>query len=106
VFPVLDEGGRVVGLLAAEALRLFVADAAAALDITIVAEVMTTAVVFGERDDVRSAALALVRGDVRAAPVIDAGGHIIGMLDQSDIVRALSGDDAGASMSSMRITRP
>jgi CBS domain-containing protein len=31
-----------------------------------------------------------VSGDVRAAPVLDAPGEIIGMIDQQDVVRALT----------------
>jgi len=46
--------------------------------------------VFGERDDVRTAALALVRRDLRSAPVLDAQGTIIGMVDEHDIMAALS----------------
>jgi CIC family chloride channel protein len=89
VFPVLDDGGKVVGLMAAEAMRSFVADDAA-IDVAIVADAMVQPLVFGERDDVRTAALALVRRDLRAAPVLDAQGTIAGMIDEHDIMRALS----------------
>ena len=53
--------------MAAEALRAFVSDGAA-IDVAIVADAMVEPLVFGERDDVRTAALALVRRDLRAAP--------------------------------------
>jgi predicted transcriptional regulator len=89
VFPVIDDSGKVVGLMAAESLRAFVADGAA-LDVAIVADVMVQPLVFGERDDVRTAALALVRRDLRAAPVLDEAGGIAGMIDEHDIMRALS----------------
>jgi CIC family chloride channel protein len=91
VFPVLDSEGGVAGLLPAEALRTFVADGAA-IDVAIVADVMKMPLTFRVRDDVRKAALALVQSDLRAAPVLDDDGKIIGMIDQSDIVRALSGE--------------
>jgi CIC family chloride channel protein len=89
VFPALDDAGKVVGLVAAESLRAFVADGAA-IDVAIVADVMVTPLVFGERDDVRTAALALVRRDLRSAPVLDAQGRILGMIDEHDIMAALS----------------
>lgn len=89
VFPVLDDNDKVAGLLAAESLRTFVVDGAA-IDVAIVADAMVPPLTFTERDDVRSAALQLVRRDVRAAPVLDPNGRILGMLDQQDIVRAIT----------------
>jgi predicted transcriptional regulator len=89
VFPVLDDANKVVGLMAAESLRNFVADGAA-IDVAIVADVMVEPLVFGDRDDVRTAALALVRRDLRAAPVLDEKGGIAGMIDEHDIMRALT----------------
>jgi CIC family chloride channel protein len=89
VFPVVDDAGKVMGLLAAESLRGFLADGAA-LAVTIVADAALPPVSFAETDEVRSAALALVRNDLRAAPVIDATGRVVGMLDEHDITRALT----------------
>jgi CIC family chloride channel protein len=89
VFPVLDDANKVVGLMAAESLRNFVADGAA-IDVAIVADVMVEPLVFGDRDDVRTAALALVRRDLRAAPVLEDTGTIAGMIDEHDIMRALT----------------
>src|SRR5262249_41245027 len=78
VFPVLDDVGKVVGLLSAEALRSFVVDGTA-IGVAIVADAMVPAVVFEQRTDIRTAAAALVRADLRAAPVLDADGMILGM---------------------------
>lgn len=96
VFPVLDDGKKVVGLIAAESLRTFVNDAAA-IEVAIAADVMVAPLVFTERDDVRTAALALVRRDLRSAPVLDETGAISGMIDEHDIMRALS-SNPGESM--------
>jgi CIC family chloride channel protein len=96
VFPVLDDAGTVVGLLSAEALRgVFSEDVAAA----IVADVMVEPLTLRDTDGVRGAAVTLVRRDLRAAPVVDAEGKILGMLDQHDIVRAITAGPApGESM--------
>ncbi|HSN28917.1 MAG TPA: chloride channel protein, partial [Kofleriaceae bacterium] len=96
VFPVIDDAKKVVGLIAAESLRAFVTDGAA-LDVAIAADVMVEPLVFTERDDVRTAALALVRRDLRSAPVLDDSGAISGMIDEHDIMRALS-TNPGESM--------
>ena len=74
----------------------FVAEGAA-IDVAIVADVMVPPLVFALRDDVRTAALSLVRRDLRSAPVLDETGAIAGMIDEHDIMRALSGNP-GESM--------
>jgi CIC family chloride channel protein len=89
VFPVLDDRGAVAGLLSAEALRPFVTDESPR-DVVIVADIMVAPLTFTEKDEARAAALQLVKRDLRAAPVVDGGGTVIGMLDQHDIVRALT----------------
>jgi CIC family chloride channel protein len=89
VFPVLDDASKVVGLLSAEAMRAFVAEGTE-IDVAIVADFMSPPLTFLDSDEVRIAALQLVKRDLRAAPVLDAGGHVLGMLDQHDIVRTMS----------------
>lgn len=96
VFPVIGPDGAVAGLLSVEALRPFVADEAA-LAVAVVADVMGPSLVFRARDDLRTAARALVAADLRAAPVVDDAGAVIGLLDQHDIVSALTVGRAGAS---------
>ena len=88
VFPVLTDDGTVAGLLSAESLRGFVSDADAK-EVAIVADVMVPPLVFRDTDSVRSAATALVRRDLRAAPVVK-NGQLLGMIDQHDIVRAMT----------------
>jgi CIC family chloride channel protein len=98
VFPVLDDAKTVVGLLSAEALRgVFSEDGG--IPAAIVADVMVEPLVFRDSDEIRSAAVTLVRRDLRAAPVLDATGKILGLLDQHDIVRAITAAPApGESM--------
>ncbi len=103
VFPVLDDAGTVVGLLSAEALRgVFAEDGGAGAGAgaaAIVADVMVEALVFRDVDELRGAAIALVRRDLRAAPVVDETGAIVGLLDQHDVVQAITaGPAAGESM--------
>jgi CIC family chloride channel protein len=98
VFPVLDDAGAVVGLLSAEALRgVFAEDGEVAA--AIVADVMVEPLTFRDTDELRGAAITLVRRDLRAAPVLDASGKLLGLLDQHDIVHAITASPAaGESM--------
>jgi predicted transcriptional regulator len=79
--------------LSAESLRAFVAHEEAR-DVAIVADVMSPPLTFNERDDIRNAAVALVKRDLRAAPVLDDAGRVVGLLDQHDIVAALTAPPA------------
>ena len=93
VFPVLDDAGAVVGLLSAEALRgVFAEDGEVAA--AIVADVMVEPLTFRDTDELRGAAITLVRRDLRAAPVLDASGKVLGLLDQHDIVHAITASPA------------
>lgn len=84
VFPVLAEGA-VIGLVS----RADV-EHGAALGVAIVADVMVAPLTFAETEEIRTAALQLVKRDLRAAPVLDASGAVVGMIDQHDIVRTMS----------------
>ena len=102
VFPVLDEGNKLVGLLSAEGMRAFISNHDAR-DIAIVADIMVAPLTLAANDDIRTAAVALVSRDLRAAPVVDDHGAILGMLDQHDLVALLTAPppDADASASSI-----
>ena len=89
VFPVLDDAQKIVGLLSAEGLRGFVAHGDAR-DVAIVADVMVPPLTLAANDDIRTAAVALVGRDLRAAPVVNEHGTILGMLDQHDLVALLT----------------
>ena len=89
VFPVIDDAGLVVGLLSAEAMRAFVADDTE-IAVAIVADFMVAPLSFAETDPLRVAALELVKRDLRAAPVVDGSGRILGLIDQHDIVRTMT----------------
>jgi len=97
VFPVLDDAGKVAGLLSAESLRAFLANGAAA-ELAIVADAMVPALTFTEGTELRTAAIQLVSRDLRAAPVLDGNGAPIGLIDQHDIMRASTAAAPGDSM--------
>ncbi len=84
VFPILDDGLHVVGLLSAEALR-----SGGALDGNL-ADVMVAPLTFQATDSVRSAAILLSHRDLRAAPIVDGDGKLVAMLDQQDIMKAIT----------------
>ncbi len=92
VFPVLDQAGKIVGLVVADALRTFAA-APEAMGLAIAADVMKPAVTFEQTTPLRDAVVQLLRSDVRAAPVVDGAGRIVGLLDEADIMRMLSGNE-------------
>jgi CIC family chloride channel protein len=89
VFPVLGDDGGIAGLVEAQSTRTM-ANGGDVSDVAIVADLMKPPLAFKESDGIRQAAVALVRADLRAAPVLDSKGAIIGMVDQHDIVRALT----------------
>ena len=95
VFPVVDDSGKVVGLLSAESMRSFVADGTE-IDVAIVADFMVPPLTFLATDEIRTAALQLVKRDLRAAPVLDGAGTLLGMIDQHDIVRTMTAAAANA----------
>jgi CIC family chloride channel protein len=70
-------------------LRGFVAHGEAR-EVAIVADVAVAPLTFREHDDVRTAAVALVREDLRAAPVLDGDGRVVGMIDEHDVMRAMT----------------
>jgi CIC family chloride channel protein len=51
------------------------------------ADVMQEAVTVRPEEDLRTAAERMVRSRLRVLPVVDADGHVIGHLDESDIAR-------------------
>jgi CIC family chloride channel protein len=87
-FPVLGDDGAVAGILQAEAMRAFISSSDAR-GVAIVADVMQPPLTFKASDSIRDAAVTLVRRDLRAAPVL-INGKIVGMVDQHDIMRALT----------------
>nr|PZM91299.1 MAG: chloride channel protein [Pseudomonadota bacterium] len=90
VFPVRGEDGSFVGMVSAETVRLL----ASQPDVhgwTTAGDLMEPLVFVRPSDDLRTAAERLVTTRVRALPVIDASGRLVGFLDQVRIAETALG---------------
>ncbi len=90
VFPVVDATGRMLGIVTSEALSVLATerdDAAWAL----AADVMLPPVSAGLDDDLRRASEVLVSNGLRALPILDAAGKVIGLLDEAEVAKVYLG---------------
>jgi CIC family chloride channel protein len=89
VFPVLDANGALLGLVTSTSTR----ELAAADDVSwaIAADVMGAPASVAERATLGDVARMLVERDLRAIPVLDERGAIVGLIDEHDISRAYLG---------------
>jgi CIC family chloride channel protein len=84
VFPVLDDEGRVVGLVTAGTLRVISLE----LDDTrwtLAVDLMQHVVYVRLDDDLRTATERMVGSALRELPVLDAEGRLLGLLDESEV---------------------
>ncbi|MCB9506771.1 MAG: CBS domain-containing protein [Myxococcales bacterium] len=96
--PVVD-GTKLVGMISSSDVLRFFADAwgtdARALDAAIDAQftveqwMAASPRKLAEHDTVRDAVRALSAGDIHAVPVQDAGGHLLGIVTSTDLLRYL-----------------
>jgi CBS domain-containing protein len=93
VVPVVDDAGRVVGVVTDRDLAVRVV--AAGKDVnTRLADVMTgSAAVCNQDDDLRDVEQKMAELQIRRIPIVDAGGRCLGIISQADIARAASIDD-------------
>jgi CIC family chloride channel protein len=87
VFPVLDDQGRMVGMITADSLRI-IASERELEQVTVAADLMQAPVALGPDDDVRAAVELMVANGLREAPVLDEAGVIVGFIDEADASRA------------------
>ncbi len=97
VFPVVGPEGALVGLISAEALRVVATDPEV-VRVALAADVMLPPASVAAESNLRSAAELMVARDLRALPVRDAQGRILGLLDEHDI--------SGAFLASTRVATP
>jgi len=86
VFPVIDAGGVLRGLVSGEALRVLAADREGTFW-AVAADLMTAPVTVTPADHLRRAAERLVNNNLRELPVVDGEGRIVGFIDEAEIAR-------------------
>jgi CIC family chloride channel protein len=87
VFPVIDDAGKLRGVVPADLLSEL--DAETGLEhLVTAADVAVTCMTLRVGDDMR-VALEVVRGtDLAAVPVLDENGHVVGLIDESTVAHA------------------
>jgi CIC family chloride channel protein len=106
VFPVIDGGGILVGIVTGAGTR----EIAAADDASwaVAADLMQAPVSVAAAAPLADVAGLLLQHDLRAVPVVDDTGHILGLLDEHDVSRAYLGasEDAARKSIEMRAVDP
>jgi CIC family chloride channel protein len=94
-FPVIDDDGRLRGMISAEVLRLIASEKESA-SWAIAADVMELPITVAPNDDLRTAAQRMVDHALRELVVIDGDGRIVGFLDEADVARSYLAGNTGA----------
>jgi CIC family chloride channel protein len=106
VFPVVDDAGTLVGLITGSGTR----EIAAAEDASwaVAADLMVPPVSVPVTAPLPEIARLLFTADLRAVPVVDEDGRIVGLVDEHDVSRAYLGasDDASRHSAEMRAVEP
>jgi CIC family chloride channel protein len=87
VFPVLDKGGAMVGMIKADLLRTFASQPDFEL-VTVAADLMQAPLSVPMSQNLHDAIDQMLRHSLREIPVLDDAGKIVGFLDETDITRA------------------
>jgi CIC family chloride channel protein len=87
-FPVVDEGGRLVGVVPAQALHLLASQDGLAAWV-VAGDVLEAPVTARPEEDALSALVRMVQAGLRQMLVVDEGGRVIGFLDEASVVRRL-----------------
>lgn len=86
VFPVLDEGGKLVGIVISEVLRTVAANPDLGA-LAIAHDLMVPPVSVKDTDDLQRALEVILEHGLREIVVVDATGRIVGFLDEAEITR-------------------
>ncbi len=84
VFPVLDQGDRLIGLVKVSSLRVLAADGSHA-HWTLAADLLEAPTSVRLDDDLRSATEAMLAHELREVPIVSDDNRVLGMLDESKI---------------------
>lgn len=95
-YPVCDDDGRLRGLITVEAFRVVATDPDNA-SWAIAADLMRPAVSVRPDHDLRAAAKAMLRENLREVPVTDEHGRILGFLDEAQTMQAYLDRTAGST---------
>jgi len=86
VFPVLDDAGKLVGIILSDVLRTMAANPDIG-EVAIAHDLMMPPVSVQETDDLQRALEAILDHGLREIVVVDANGRIVGFLDEAEINR-------------------
>jgi CIC family chloride channel protein len=86
VFPVLDEGGKLVGIILSDILRTMAANPDIG-EFAIAHDLMVPPVCVRDTDDLQRALEAILEHGLREIVVVDEEGRIVGFLDEAEINR-------------------
>jgi CIC family chloride channel protein len=86
VFPVVDGGGVMVGIVSADATRILAAEREST-PWPLAADLMQPPISVKVHDDLRTATEHLVANGLRELPVVDGSGAVIGFLDEREVAR-------------------
>ncbi len=96
VFPVVNEDGRMVGLVSADATRVLVAEGKETSWL-LAADIMQPPVFVRSDDDVRTAAERLISNGLRELPVLDGNDAVIGFLDEREVAKIYLRTESGVA---------
>jgi len=89
-FPVLDDHGKLVGIINAEIMRTMAADPDVG-GLALADDMMASPVALRESDDLHAALEALLANNVRELIVLAEDGRIIGFIDEADLAKVYHG---------------
>lgn len=84
--PVLESDGRIVGVVTASSLRVL-SNEKDATHWALAADLMQSPVTVRPDEDLRVATERMVQNHLRALPVVDPAGHLLGVLDEAEVAK-------------------
>ncbi len=97
VVPVIDDAGRIVGIVTDRDLAIRAIAAGMSAD-TEISELMTPSPMTSTADDdLRDVERKMAEFQIRRIPIVDAGGRCLGIISQADIARAAGKSDSAVS---------